>query len=314
MTRWPHLLLETGPPIAGVEPGDMLPVNMGDILYLWPHEWRPFPLTPGQRSPVSRPAIEMRTSERADMSIPAWRIADDPPRVEHSETAARADSWIVEEPSQTGSGTMGVPLTMSKWGFRVALDGPALGTVRRFGEHIACRPRLAGTTRDGTHAASEWLVAQGGARNLLVVEQSFDGAMTWATTPRPMGVHVSLLRRAIPHGPHEESPFLDKELAAGIAMQLHDRREFPRAHVGFDGLVRTYGAPHGGERIRLRTFLKLTHGPYDLDDDIEDAALIELASIKPAPIEAIAALMRSLFPVAAAREAALVEECAVLAG
>lgn len=339
-SRWPHLLFEAGPSIAGVEVGDMLPVDVGQYVYLWRHRWSPFPaMTPAA---VSRPAVQVRVTDRADVvEGRTYRVLEDPPRVERNDAALSGGVWLVEEPTRTGarSSAEGVIVSVSKWRFRFVLDGPPLATVRRFGPHVACRPRLVGTTRGGTHARSEWLVANGGARETLVVEQAFDGALAWQTHPRIAGVDIAMLRAAL----SGESRALDREIAAGIVAQLDATPG--STIVGFDGVVRvaprsstnTYGTPHaqgaqdaqgaqGAQEaldaldapdrqdardghIRVAAYRLLTANDA-LDDD---TVARELAAVQPATTQEIAAVMRSLFSAQAAREAALVEECAVLA-
>jgi hypothetical protein len=314
-SRWPHLLVESGPSIAGIEVGDMLPVDVGQVVYLWAHKWSPFPsMAP---SPVSRPALQVRVVDRPFVNSPAWRIVDEPPRVERSETAMVSDSWFVDEPSITSvRGPRGVPVHASKWGLRFVLDGPPLATVRTFGDYVACRPRLVGTVEEGTIARSEWIVASHRARNVLLVDQTFDGALTWRTEPRVAGVHVSLVRYAVPH----EHKVLDKEIAAGVVAQMKPTQG--ETLVGFDGVARPVFPPRGGSSdAREHAFLAMTRETNSGSDanDMNDANALEatrreLAQTPPATIEQIAAVMRSLFPEQAAREAAIVEECAVLAG
>jgi hypothetical protein len=308
-SRWPHLVIEAGPSIAGVEVGDMLPIDVGAIVSLLLHRWSPFPAM--QPSPVSRPALYVRAAGRADHNGPAWRVLEHPVRVERTETAMVPESWQVDEPSVTSvRGPRGVPAHISKWGVRFVVDGPPLGTVRTFGEHVACRPRLLGTVEEGTLARSEWLVAKGGAREVLLVDQTFDGALTWRTVPRQAGVNIEQLRRAVPHEPK----VIDKEIAAGIVAQMGATQG--ATLLGWDGVARPIAPPRGAiQDARVHAFLLMTRdSPYDLDDDLVEPAAAELATIRPASVHEIAAVMRSLFPEAAAREAAIVEECAVLAG
>jgi hypothetical protein len=150
----------------------------------------------------------------------------------------------------------------------------------------------------------------------LLVDQTFDGTLTWRTEPRRPGVRLASIRHAIPHAtPHDtthEPKHVDKEIAAGIVAQLGPTQD--EAIVGFDGIARVVVPERARRAGRVHAYLALTHGTDDVDDDVIERARAELATIQPAPVEQIAAVMRSLFPEQAAREAAIVEECAVLAG
>lgn len=315
-SRWPHLFLEAGPSIAGVEVGDMLPIEVGKVVYLWSSRWSPFlAMSPPA---VSRPALQVHVTDTPLHNGPAFRVLEHPARVERTETALIHESWQIDEPSITSvRGPRGVPAHVSKWGLRFVLDGPPLATVRKFGEHVVCRPQLRGTAEDGTVARSEWIVARNGAREVLLVDQTFDGALTWRTEPRRPGVAIAHIARAVPHAVHashepHEHKGVDREIAAGIVAQLGETQD--QGIVGFDGIVRVAVSDRAARAGRILAYAALTRGTTQLDDRAIEAMRAELATIAPASVEQIAAMMRSFFPEAAARDAAIVEECAVLAG
>lgn len=344
--RWPHILIEAGPSIAGLEVGDMLPFSAGSVVNFWASGWSPF--TNMQRGPVSRPALTVRVASEVSGDGRAYRFVDDPPRVFRNDAPLRGSSSSGSNSSNAGiggnssNGSNGnngnnsssnaavsggwieepsdLVVNVSKWRLRFVLDGPPLATVRRFGPYVACRPSLVGAALNATVARSEWLIANDGARQTLVVDQAFDGGITWRASPRASGKSLDEVRTSIAHAhahalDHDTTPkLIDKELAAGIVAQISDTQRAALL-LGYDGVVRSLEPL--GERssgVRARVYRTLTRGESMEWQHSDDEMAAELRATTPASVEQLRAMMHGLFADAAAREAAIVEECAVLAG
>ena len=186
------------------------------------------------------------------------------------------------------------------------MDGPPLATTKTFGPHTAVHPRAVGATY-GQGAFSEWLLPAHGARDVLLVHEAPDGTITWHTERRRIGVAVASLRAyAIDD--------IDREVAAGIVAQMVDTQ--PLTYVGFDGVARAIDGARSTYRepARAHLFSLLTRGSAPETSEGRRRVADELAQTRPATAHEIANVVRAVCADAYAREAALVEECGVLAG
>jgi hypothetical protein len=289
VTRWPHVRIEAGPAIAGLEPGDAIAVVPDEWIFLRSFYWSD-----------DRFALAVECTSFGHTTGDAWRVRSDPPRLEHVDYKGNFGSGARWEPAPTDI------VVKEPWTLRIVLDGPPLATMKTFGPHRAVYPRLVNSTY-GQGAFSEWLLPEDGARNALIVTESLKGEVTWRVEPRRIGVPVGMLREAAVDD-------IDPEIAAGIVAQMEDTQ--PMTYVGFDGVVRAIESTRSSyrEAFLAHLFAYLTTGVRDLSGDAARATASRLASTRPATQQEIANVVRALCADAWAREQAIVEECGVLAG
>ena len=117
---------------------------------------------------------------------------------------------------------------------RFVLDGPPLASVKRFGAHVAAHCTEVGrfTADDDGSIYSAWVLPANGATQQLHVIEHPSGEVVHRVLPRPIGVRVRAAQRLAPDA------VLDREIAAGIAMQVRDDDCAQRAFVGWDGVLR----------------------------------------------------------------------------
>lgn len=311
-TIWPHLVVEDGPPIAGLEPGDAIAFAPERIVMCGLYKW-------GARFELAVRVEDDHDDGDEERRTIARRVISDPLRLEIRHTTL-AD-WSAVAPEQHVIG-------MGPWRLRFVLDGPPLATVKRFGPHLAAHCRAIGganryhgerTGMPGEQSIyTEWLLpANGAARSLLVIERP-SGEVLHRVRPRMSGVGLFGLEtllygdRLAALKPVVEvigGPRLDPELAAGIAMQADDDQSGV-AYVGYDGVLRHVDDERGASQFgcRARIYARLMRLA-----DLETAKA-QLATTRAATVEEVGAFISALDPERAARDAALVEECGVLAG
>ncbi len=309
---WPHIVIEHGPAIAGLEPGDAIAFAPTQLLTCNVRAWgRRFELHVSAREDHGDDGEEERRSW-------ARRVMPEPARLELRLTT-HAD-WSPVEPAQH-------VIDLAPWRVRVVLDGPPLASVKRFGPHLAARCTGIATAsryqgeRDGEPEErsifSTWILpAHGAARSLLVIERP-SGEILHVVRPRTSGVPVfggGLFTDGIAAMSRELGRIggagFDPEIAAGIAMQAEDDQSGV-AYVGWDGVLRHLdddrAQPYDyGCRARIFAWLLRLR-------DLE-VAKATLATTRAASIAEVSAVVSALDPERSARDAAIVEECGVLAG
>ncbi len=293
--NWPHLLVEDGPAIAGLAPGDTIALVPRARTYVDAVPW----VDAGRR------ALFVWTSTSDVHAGKAWRIDSDGAlqHVDHDAEGSGAPWRAVPDE--------GYVVQRGPWRLRFVGDGPPLATVKRFGDHVAVHAHHAHAFAGG-RARSEWILPADGARNILVVEESHDGgALSWFSEPRRIGVELEALRIAASVDGRAERG-LDREVAAGIVAQLTPGAS---SIVGFDGVVRAIeGSRSTLDAPALEVYALLTRSRAAPRTAPARAQLQkELTAARVAAPAEIAQVVVALCPHAWAREEALVEECGVLA-
>lgn len=286
---WPHVVFEDGPPIAGLVPGDCIAFAPDDWLFVSAFYWND-----------ERSALTVESTPFGHTNGDAWRVKNDPSRLEHIDYGGRFGSGAHWAPAASDV------VIKEPWSVRIVMDGPPLATIKTFGPHTAVHARALGANY-GQGAFSEWIVPAHGARDILIVNESLDGVITWHTQPRRLGVAVGALRfTAIDD--------IDPEVAAGIIAQMVDTQ--PLTYVGFDGVARAIDGARSPYRepTRVHLFALLTRGATPNNAEAERRVADELARTQAATPHEIAPVIRALCADAYAREVALVEECGVLVG
>lgn len=286
---WPHVLIEDGPPIAGLAPGDCVAFAPDDWLFLQSFYWDD-----------DKNALGIESTRFGHTNGEAWRVHGDGPRIEHIDYGGRFGSGARWQPAASDV------VVRAPWTLRIVMDGPPLATVKRFGEHTAVHARLVGATY-GQGAFSEWLLPAHGARDILIVNEAADGVVTWQTQPRRLGVAVGTLRAFAAED-------IDREVAAGIVAQMVENQ--PLTYIGFDGVARAIDGARSTYREgrRVDVYALLTRGATPTSSEAQRRFADELAATRPATRDEIGNVVRALCADAYAREVALVEECGVFAG
>lgn len=295
--NWPHLLVEDGPAIAGIAPGDRIALVPRARTYVDSVPWD-----------AGRQALFVWTSSYDVRAGKAWRVDTDGTlhHIDHDAEGSAAPWRSVPD--------SGHVLQRGPWRLRFVGDGPPLATVKRFGEHVAVHAHHAHAFA-AERARSEWILPADDARNILVVEEGHDSALSWFSEPRRIGVELEALRLAAAadgraDGRAEKG--LDREVAAGIVAQLTPGAS---SIVGFDGVVRAIdGSRSTLDAPALDVYALLTRSRAAPRTAPARAKLAkELAAARVASPVEIAHVVVALCPDAWAREQALVEECGVLA-
>lgn len=315
-TAWPHVVIERGPPSAGVQAGDAIAFAPRELVTCQAHRW-------GSRACLSVGAAHDDDGAHVDPDEDKrWichRVLTEPLRLEMRRTTH--GDWFVDDAK---------PFAVGPWTLRFVLDGAPLATVKRFGPHLAAHCTAVGRASrlHGEHESlderfsvySEWLLpANGAARSLLVIERA-SGEVVYRLRPRRTGLDLSRIE-ALTMGVSLSAALLSSDLdpvggarvapevAAGIAMQADDDQSGV-AFVGWDGVLRHVDDVRGPFQYgcRARIFARLMR-LKDLD-----VAKAQLAATRAVSVADVGAFVRALDPDAAARDAALVEECGVLAG
>jgi hypothetical protein len=291
---WPHVVIEDGPHIAGLAPGDRVAFAPDDWLFLRSFYWT------DNDNGGERRALAIESTPFGHTNGDAWRVKSDAARIEHIDYAGRFGSGAQWQPATSDV------IVKEPWTLRIVMDGPPLATVKTFGPHTAVHARTVGATY-GQGAFSEWLLPADGARDVLVVTEATDGALTWQSERRRIGVAVAMLRA---HAIDD----IDREVAAGIVAQMVDTQ--PLTYVGFDGVARAIDGARSSYRepTRAHIYAHLTRGSVPAQPEGQRRLAEELAATRPAARDEIAHVVRALCADAYARERALVEECGVLAG
>jgi hypothetical protein len=289
-TIWPQVVIDDGPPIAGIEPGDAIAFAPGKQVFCAAH-----PL--GERV-----ALRIWSHETELVTLASHRVMSEPLRVERRASAQR--TWtILDEPQRT--------IAVGPWRLRFVVDGAPLATSKRIGSHLVAHCTGLGTTQrlhgersltpEGELLFSQWVIPSGGAtRSLFVIERA-PGDLVHVVRPRASGIDLFEMERLA-------GGALDAEIAAGIAMQADDDHSGIAA-VGWDGVLRHLDDTRARFRYgcRARIFAQLTRtDPARAKEDLE--------RMRAASIAEVSGFVRALDPESAARDAALVEECGVLAG
>jgi hypothetical protein len=299
--NWPHLLIEDGPSIAGLSPGDAIALVPRARTYVDAVPWD-----------AGRYALFVWTSSYDVHAGKAWRVDADGTlqHVDH-------DAEGVDAPWRLADAAQAV-MQRGPWRLRFVGDGPPLATSKRFAEHLAVHAHHAHAFA-GERARSEWILPADDARNILVVEEGHDGALSWFSEPRRIGVELEALRLAAAADGRARSASalgergLDREVAAGIVAQLTPGAS---SIVGFDGVVRAIdGSRSTLDAPPLDVYALLTRGRAAPRSASARSKLEkELTSTRAASPHDIAQVVVALCPDAWAREQALVEECGILGG
>lgn len=283
---WPQLLLEDGPPIAGIEVGDAIaippdrPINAyesANLLLIAP-----------------MPYLELRPEAK----LAGWRVDSASGRVERKEV----DTAWAPAASPT--------LVLRGRRFRFVVDGPALATVKEFPGKVRvahARSILSFRADDQREqeAISIWLQVSRRMRNDVLVEERPGSGLRTLVRRRAIGIPVEVLFEVA-----ERHPF-EREVAAAIAGGLRDGE--PNAAVSFDGDVNSPSDTADGGLSRADTFARLAYGRRIAPSELI-AMNRELEGTPRATRERLRDLIRGLFPAEHARETELVEQCRVLAG
>lgn len=304
--NWPHLLVEDGPAIAGIAPGDAIAIVPGARVFVRAIPWLD-----------DRPGLFVFNSLHEVTTANAWRVDVDG-RVQYWDYESDGSNveWRdVPASVSTSSSTSpaGVAVTVGPWRLRFVSDGPVLASTKRFGSltaahchHVSAQP--------ADVARSEWILPEDGARNVVVVEDGgAPGDLRWFIEPRRAGVELTQLAAAA----HESGGIegIGKELAAGIVAQWVEGETL--SIIGFDGrVILQKGARSVVDLPAVEVYGLLTRPAGRRHRQKPPAASklqAELASVRPAEPDEIAAAVRALCPEAWAREQALVEECGVFA-
>lgn len=284
---WPHILVEDGPPVAGLVAGDMIAMPADEWMYV------------GLRDG----SLDIEHAQHHGPARNAWRVSSETMRLERgmywqkTQQVNHDELHVCEEDEHV--------LVVGRWRLRFVLDGPPLATRKLLADRLVCLPHRLGATRGGGPFC-EWLLPDRGARDILVVTDVTDVAGSTGTTrtyksePRRSGVTLLALERA------SGGVGIDASVAAGIVKQMTSTQ--PLSYVGFDGVVRAVDGTRTSyrERSPAEAFARLRNA-----DGV--AAVVELGRAVPASTEHIGVVVRALCPAAWTREQALVEECGVLA-
>jgi hypothetical protein len=217
-SRWPRIVMETGPSYAGVHAGDAVP---------FPPDWWLFISTPIRSDGL---VLSLFTIANGSTNGPSWRYSASDARFQKLSYDGGRQHWVPFDEATLKFGDE--KHYGAEWVFRFVDDGPAVTTVRRFGPHLCVNPRALGhegyAAPEVTHTSTWTLVRPDGSLGDLVVTEQRDEprAITWEERPRFVGPSLSFVPRNMRQ--------LDRDLAKGIvARHLHeDRRRARRCASG----------------------------------------------------------------------------------
>jgi hypothetical protein len=294
---------------AGLIPGDRFVLEPWAQLAVWRSKLR-----------GPRPAA-LHVRSGGEFARRRFRFHPAERRFEHETSAASAITRWTPVPVEE------LEIVEKPWRLRLCESGPVLGTVRRFGEKLACAPSLIDLAPGTSALRSRWTwVDDGVARTLEVsegrrishFERGRDDDVEFDVTvyrERIAGLTLLELVRLV-------EGKLDVERAAAIASQLveFDDEEYaadndiqPACVVGFDGVVRQLPSWERSLRgTRSWWFGWLTHPAPPLASQ-KDELDAQLRFSQAAAVGDVAELVRNLAPERWERERAFLDEVALLA-
>jgi hypothetical protein len=285
---WPQIVLEDGPPLAGLDVGDRIafPPDRALVFY-------------------EQPLLITTVGPRERATGEHWCVNSATRSVEYKPAAG---GWGPARAQPEGAHVRGSDVVSVRGRrFRILVDGPALATVKEVAPNVraAHATSLRCWSAGDAGTVSTWLQVSRRMRTLVEVEQRERGAPRVRVHTRAVGVSLDELYVLA-----EAHPF-EREVAAGIATRVRDGE--PNVAVSFDGEVNSPSAKAEGGPLRAEVYAKLAYARQPAHDEI-GALTRELDATAPASSEQLRAIVRGLFPQECAREEALVEECKVLAG